>query len=246
MFGIMQNWFGSVVHHVLILLCLFLELANIEEDPKSAGVATFVLQEEFDRYTGYWWSPKAQPGKSVWHTQVVASLLCCPGQGYFFLLHLFTQKRNLTAHSELSVAVGMLQWPCEYKLLREETSHNRSCKSLRMCCLMKHESQTLLEFSSSFHPSCAPERILLPAVTGNESCSDQALLIHLQHWMEVKFFKFFMKKMMSQKWKLFMSHRPCWRQDEQIPSGTPKLVRPWYLTSMFLGDTDLIPHAWQR
>uniref|UniRef100_A0A8B9TP33 dipeptidyl-peptidase IV n=1 Tax=Anas platyrhynchos TaxID=8839 RepID=A0A8B9TP33_ANAPL len=37
------------------------ELANVEEDPKSAGVATFVLQEEFDRYTGYWWSPKAQP-----------------------------------------------------------------------------------------------------------------------------------------------------------------------------------------
>uniref|UniRef100_A0A8C0UFZ2 dipeptidyl-peptidase IV n=1 Tax=Cyanistes caeruleus TaxID=156563 RepID=A0A8C0UFZ2_CYACU len=37
------------------------ELANVEEDPKSAGVATFVLQEEFDRYTGYWWCPKAQP-----------------------------------------------------------------------------------------------------------------------------------------------------------------------------------------
>uniref|UniRef100_A0A8C0HII7 dipeptidyl-peptidase IV n=1 Tax=Chelonoidis abingdonii TaxID=106734 RepID=A0A8C0HII7_CHEAB len=32
------------------------ELANLEEDPRSAGVATFVLQEEFDRYTGYWWS----------------------------------------------------------------------------------------------------------------------------------------------------------------------------------------------
>ncbi|XP_074012589.1 dipeptidyl peptidase 8 isoform X16 [Numenius arquata] len=37
------------------------DLASVEEDPKSAGVATFVLQEEFDRYTGYWWSPKAQP-----------------------------------------------------------------------------------------------------------------------------------------------------------------------------------------
>uniref|UniRef100_A0A8B9GAA2 dipeptidyl-peptidase IV n=1 Tax=Amazona collaria TaxID=241587 RepID=A0A8B9GAA2_9PSIT len=42
----------TFVHH---------ELANVEDDPKSAGVATFVLQEEFDRYTGYWWSPKAQP-----------------------------------------------------------------------------------------------------------------------------------------------------------------------------------------
>lgn len=62
-FGKMQNWFGSAAHHELILGCLFLELANIEEDPKSAGVATFVLQEEFDRYTGYWWCPKAQPSK---------------------------------------------------------------------------------------------------------------------------------------------------------------------------------------
>uniref|UniRef100_A0A8C0HCU9 dipeptidyl-peptidase IV n=1 Tax=Chelonoidis abingdonii TaxID=106734 RepID=A0A8C0HCU9_CHEAB len=39
------------------------ELANLEEDPRSAGVATFVLQEEFDRYTGYWWCPNAEPSK---------------------------------------------------------------------------------------------------------------------------------------------------------------------------------------
>uniref|UniRef100_A0A8C5BCP1 dipeptidyl-peptidase IV n=1 Tax=Gadus morhua TaxID=8049 RepID=A0A8C5BCP1_GADMO len=31
-------------------------------DPKSAGVATFVIQEEFDRFTGYWWSPSATEG----------------------------------------------------------------------------------------------------------------------------------------------------------------------------------------
>uniref|UniRef100_A0A2K6EVZ8 dipeptidyl-peptidase IV n=1 Tax=Propithecus coquereli TaxID=379532 RepID=A0A2K6EVZ8_PROCO len=41
------------------LLDLF-QLANIEEDPRSAGVATFVLQEEFDRYSGYWWCPEAE------------------------------------------------------------------------------------------------------------------------------------------------------------------------------------------
>ncbi|XP_005990176.1 dipeptidyl peptidase 8 [Latimeria chalumnae] len=35
-------------------------LPNVEEDAKSAGVATFVLQEEFDRYTGYWWCPSAE------------------------------------------------------------------------------------------------------------------------------------------------------------------------------------------
>uniref|UniRef100_A0A4W3JUY0 dipeptidyl-peptidase IV n=1 Tax=Callorhinchus milii TaxID=7868 RepID=A0A4W3JUY0_CALMI len=33
-------------------------LANVIEDPKSAGVATFVIQEEFDRFTGYWWCPE--------------------------------------------------------------------------------------------------------------------------------------------------------------------------------------------
>uniref|UniRef100_A0A8D0R2V2 dipeptidyl-peptidase IV n=1 Tax=Sus scrofa TaxID=9823 RepID=A0A8D0R2V2_PIG len=36
------------------------ELASMEEDPRSAGVATFVLQEEFDRYSGYWWCPEAE------------------------------------------------------------------------------------------------------------------------------------------------------------------------------------------
>lgn len=64
--------------------------------------------------------------------------------------------------------------------------------------------------------------------------------------MGAKFFKFFMKKMMSQRWRLSMSHHPCWRQEEQIPSGTPKLVRPWNLTSLFLEDTDFIPCAWQQ
>ncbi|XP_024861105.1 dipeptidyl peptidase 9 isoform X2 [Kryptolebias marmoratus] len=35
---------------------------NPRDDPKSAGVATFVTQEEFDRFTGYWWSPVAHEG----------------------------------------------------------------------------------------------------------------------------------------------------------------------------------------
>ncbi|KAI0215431.1 Dipeptidyl peptidase 9 [Lamellibrachia satsuma] len=30
-------------------------LENIADDPVSAGVPSFVVQEEFDRYTGYWW-----------------------------------------------------------------------------------------------------------------------------------------------------------------------------------------------
>ncbi|XP_056002526.1 dipeptidyl peptidase 9-like isoform X2 [Ostrea edulis] len=36
---------------------------NLEEEPLSAGVPSFVVQEEFDRYTGYWWSPAPLPNK---------------------------------------------------------------------------------------------------------------------------------------------------------------------------------------
>uniref|UniRef100_A0A8C6PVH3 dipeptidyl-peptidase IV n=1 Tax=Nothobranchius furzeri TaxID=105023 RepID=A0A8C6PVH3_NOTFU len=35
---------------------------NPKDDSKSAGVATFVTQEEFDRFTGYWWSPVTHTG----------------------------------------------------------------------------------------------------------------------------------------------------------------------------------------
>nr|XP_022310084.1 dipeptidyl peptidase 9-like [Crassostrea virginica] len=30
---------------------------SLEKEPLSAGVPSFVVQEEFDRYTGYWWCP---------------------------------------------------------------------------------------------------------------------------------------------------------------------------------------------
>ncbi|XP_033105730.1 dipeptidyl peptidase 9-like [Anneissia japonica] len=32
-------------------------LDRISDDPKSAAVASYIIQEEFDRYTGYWWQP---------------------------------------------------------------------------------------------------------------------------------------------------------------------------------------------
>lgn len=39
-----------------------------------------------------------------------------------------------------------------------------------------------------------------------------------------------------------MSHHPCWRQEEQIPSGTPKLVRhPCFWKTPYF-----IPCAWQQ
>ncbi|CAH2292831.1 dipeptidyl peptidase 9 isoform X1 [Pelobates cultripes] len=37
-------------------------LRTVTDDPKCAGVATFVIQEEFDRFTGYWWSPEVVEG----------------------------------------------------------------------------------------------------------------------------------------------------------------------------------------
>lgn len=40
-----------------------LGIDNPKEDPRSAGIATFVTQEEFDRFTGYWWSPAAREGE---------------------------------------------------------------------------------------------------------------------------------------------------------------------------------------
>ncbi|RUS69633.1 hypothetical protein EGW08_022607 [Elysia chlorotica] len=44
--------------------------SRVEDNPVSNGVPSFVIQEEFDRYTGYWWSPQCQhrgDGKQVYH-----------------------------------------------------------------------------------------------------------------------------------------------------------------------------------
>ncbi|XP_020608340.1 dipeptidyl peptidase 9-like [Orbicella faveolata] len=38
------------------------------EEPVSAGVASFIVQEEFDRYTGYWWQPKFSTDESLTRT----------------------------------------------------------------------------------------------------------------------------------------------------------------------------------
>ena len=42
-------------------------LPNLANDPVSAGLPSFVVQEEFDRYTGYWWQPAVvhDPGEIV-------------------------------------------------------------------------------------------------------------------------------------------------------------------------------------
>lgn len=157
----MQNWFGSAAHHELILWCLFLELANVEEDPKSAGVATFVLQEEFDRYTGYWWCPKAQPSKCG-DPACLTGPVQCRALYSSYLPYANWEWPPL----ELSAAGRRLQGPCEYWVERLLTTVVGVVR-VSVFCLMKHESQTLLDFSSSFQSACAPERILMPAITDN-------------------------------------------------------------------------------
>lgn len=149
-FGKMQNWFGSAAHHELILWCLFLELANVEEDPKSAGVATFVLQEEFDRYTGYWWCPKAQPSKC-------GDPACLTGP---------VQCRALSCSLLFLMQVGnYLLWSClqqgaGYRGLvstggRDFPSHN-SCGSCRSLSVLLNETWITGFIWIFLHPSNLP------------------------------------------------------------------------------------------
>ena len=37
---------------------------RLEYDPKSAGMPSYVMQEEFSRYQGFWWQPVSS-GESV-------------------------------------------------------------------------------------------------------------------------------------------------------------------------------------
>lgn len=34
----------------------------LSDDPLAAGVPSYVMQEEFNRYHGYWWQPKKYTG----------------------------------------------------------------------------------------------------------------------------------------------------------------------------------------
>ena len=41
--------------YLLTFLLPVLGYGSLASDPISSGVPSFVVQEEFDRYTGYWW-----------------------------------------------------------------------------------------------------------------------------------------------------------------------------------------------
>ena len=40
-----------------MIILFYLGASRLQDNPMSAGVPSFVVQEEFDRYTGYWWQP---------------------------------------------------------------------------------------------------------------------------------------------------------------------------------------------
>jgi len=40
-------------------------LKNLAADTLSAGVPSFVVQEEFDRFTGFWWQPSSSTAGTV-------------------------------------------------------------------------------------------------------------------------------------------------------------------------------------
>lgn len=37
---------------------------SFADDPLSAGVPSYVMQEEFNRYQGYWWQPNKSEGEN--------------------------------------------------------------------------------------------------------------------------------------------------------------------------------------
>ncbi|XP_063439501.1 dipeptidyl peptidase 9-like isoform X1 [Mytilus trossulus] len=48
---------NTVTHQECRLTFAHKGLSSLAADPMTAGVPSFVVQEEFDRYTGYWWEP---------------------------------------------------------------------------------------------------------------------------------------------------------------------------------------------
>jgi len=40
----------------------------------SAGIPSYVTQEEFNRYTGYWWQPVPDP-LGIWHLLLTETVI---------------------------------------------------------------------------------------------------------------------------------------------------------------------------
>lgn len=49
--------------------------AELSEDPISAGIPSYVTQEEFNRFSGFWWQPVSVPdGMYDFSSQVIFHL----------------------------------------------------------------------------------------------------------------------------------------------------------------------------
>ena len=69
---------SDTCRRLCVLFTVFVESKSFEENYKSAGVPPFVVQEEFDRYTGYWWQPKTYTsGNHVFMFVVARDYLNC-------------------------------------------------------------------------------------------------------------------------------------------------------------------------
>lgn len=66
------------------------------DDPLWAGVPSYVMQEEFDRYQGYWWQPHCKGNINYYLQRTVMLILAKPGLYLFNLLKKYQkyQKKN--------------------------------------------------------------------------------------------------------------------------------------------------------
>lgn len=60
---------------------------TLSEDPLMAGVPSYVMQEEFSRYQGYWWQPKSQSQSLI----IIIITIC-----FFLLLYIFSLSSSHT------------------------------------------------------------------------------------------------------------------------------------------------------
>ncbi len=75
---LMSYQLSTKVHfcpQMLKLIYLFSIFTDKPGGQRSAGAPSFIIQEEFDRYTGYWWQPNAKEGDDI-ETVIIAMGLC--------------------------------------------------------------------------------------------------------------------------------------------------------------------------
>lgn len=93
----------------ILISALLTGSSHLADDPISAGLPSFVVQEEFDRYTGYWWQPRFTHD---------------PGNSHFFCLQL---TRVLVWHfcGDFLQTLNLFQGdPAIYRILYEEVDES--------------------------------------------------------------------------------------------------------------------------